>query len=270
MRKSLMKVIVIFTTLHFYPLPIARGSSVNLHIQMLPWKEATEIIPTGTKFDIIDVESGKYFSVQRRAGSDHADVQPLTHKDTNIMKNIYQDNWSWKRRAVLVSYQGKLIAASMHGMPHGAGALQNGFPGHFCVHFLNSTTHGSETPDLAHQLMVQKAGGHLEAFLYTLSPKELLEALAVGINNEDKRLLKLILIGADEKEMKKVSTIELIQWNEMNKGDTVSPLTQKINVKTKMYIKEQGPIVQDCVLYFVKDPIEGSWKLLSQTLIKRI
>ena len=42
-----------------------------------------------------------------------------------------------KRRAIIVLIdENQIIAASMYGrMPHGAGALQNGFPGHFCVHF---------------------------------------------------------------------------------------------------------------------------------------
>ena len=58
------------------------------------------------------------------------------------MKTIYNGKWSWKRRAILIITHDQLLAASMHGMPHGAGALKNGFPGHFCVHFYGSTTHG--------------------------------------------------------------------------------------------------------------------------------
>ncbi|MDQ7862438.1 hypothetical protein RCO48_19805 [Peribacillus frigoritolerans] len=45
----------------------------------------------------------------------------------------------------------QMIAASMHGMPHGAGALQNGFSGHFCVHFSGSITHRLKNEDLSHK-----------------------------------------------------------------------------------------------------------------------
>ena len=108
---------------------------INFKIEMLPWEKVNDIIPNQTEFTIIDVDTGLAFRVQRRAGKQHADVQPLTKEDTQMMKKIYHNQWSWKRRAIIVLIDDQMIAASMHGMPHGAGALQNDFPGHFCVHF---------------------------------------------------------------------------------------------------------------------------------------
>ena len=67
---------------------------ISFNIEMLPWEEVNEILPKFSKFEVIDVETGLRFSVQRRAGSKHADVQPLTRKDTKIMKEIYQGKWS--------------------------------------------------------------------------------------------------------------------------------------------------------------------------------
>ena len=124
-------------------------SPINFKIEMLPWKKVNAILPNQSKFEIIDVESGLVFKVQRRAGSQHADVQPLTKEDTQIMKKIYQNQWSWKRRAIIVLIEDQMIAASMHGMPHGAGALPNNFPGHFCVHFSGSITHRLKNEDLS-------------------------------------------------------------------------------------------------------------------------
>ncbi len=40
------------------------------------------------------------------------------------MKEIYGGKWSWKRRAIIVIHQDQWIAASMHGMPHGAGVME--------------------------------------------------------------------------------------------------------------------------------------------------
>lgn len=113
-----------------------KDGPINFKIEMLPWEKVNEIIPNKTVFTIIDVETGLSFQVQRRAGSQHADVQPLTKKDTQIMKKIYHDQWSWKRRAILVFIDQQMIAASMHGMPHGAGALQMDSQGIFVFTFL--------------------------------------------------------------------------------------------------------------------------------------
>ena len=102
---------------------LAKNESVGIQIDMLPWEKVYGILPKYSKFTVLDVETGKMFKVQRRAGSRHADVQPLTSKDTKIMKEIYGGKWSWKRRAIIVIHQDQWIAASMHGMPHGAGCI---------------------------------------------------------------------------------------------------------------------------------------------------
>ncbi|SFI48216.1 hypothetical protein SAMN02799624_00964 [Paenibacillus sp. UNC496MF] len=138
---------------------------------LLSWDDAKSRIPMSSTFALTDLETGKTFRVQRRAGSSHADVQPLTREDTEIMKDIYEGKWSWKRRAVLVETGDAVLAASMHGMPHGGdGIPDNGFSGHFCVHFLGSTTHKSRSVDPEHQLMVYKAAGKLTGYMGTMNP----------------------------------------------------------------------------------------------------
>lgn len=127
---------------------------------LIPWSEANRIFAMYDRALITDVETGLSFGVQRRGGSKHADSQPLTAEDTDIMKKIYGGQWSWERRAIVVTVDGRNLAASMNGMPHAAGAIQNNnFDGHFCIHFLNSRTHGSNQVDAAHQAMIQKAAG---------------------------------------------------------------------------------------------------------------
>ena len=76
------------------------------------------------------------------------------------MKKIY-GHWSWKRRAVLVKYNGHVYAGSMNGMPHGTQTIKgNNFDGHFCIHFYGSKTHGSKKVDDMHQKMVAEAMKH--------------------------------------------------------------------------------------------------------------
>jgi hypothetical protein len=46
----------------------------------------------------------------------------------------------------------------MNGMPHGADSNKNdGFAGHFCIHFVNSRTHGGNSVDSAHQGAIKYA-----------------------------------------------------------------------------------------------------------------
>jgi hypothetical protein len=71
---------------------VQAAPAMSFKIEMLNWKEVNQLLPRYTKFTVMDVETGKKFDVQRRAGSHHADVQPLTVKDTKIMKRIYGGN----------------------------------------------------------------------------------------------------------------------------------------------------------------------------------
>ncbi|MBD2872164.1 hypothetical protein [Paenibacillus arenilitoris] len=169
--------------------------------KLVAWEEAKELLPRKSVFSVTDIESGLTFRVQRRAGSDHADVQPLTKKDTQIMKHIYRDKWSWKRKAVLVHSDGKWVAASMNGMPHGGdGIPDNDFSGHFCIHFYLSSTHKSDQPDLAHQLMVHKAAGGLQPYFDVASPAVLAKTVVVVMNHHDPELLGQLTAGLPTEE----------------------------------------------------------------------
>ncbi|MFC5450120.1 hypothetical protein [Paenibacillus aestuarii] len=160
--------------------------------ELLPWEQAKDVLPKYSKFTIVDVDSGLSFEGQRRAGSSHADVQPLTKNDSATLKTIYGGEWSWDRRAVLVKLNGRTLAGSMHGMPHGGDGIPgNDFNGHFCIHFLGSVTHGSRSLDPSHQLMVQRAAGLLNEYVSKLSPWALIDVWIIGANQGDPQLLQV-------------------------------------------------------------------------------
>ena len=115
------------------------------------------LIPKGATFTVKDVSTGKTFTCRRWSGYNHMDTEPLTAADTATMKSIYGGSWSWTRRAILVKYNGHVYAASMNGMPHGTSTLDNNFDGHFCIHFYNSRTHGTDRVDEDHQNAVARA-----------------------------------------------------------------------------------------------------------------
>lgn len=161
-----------------------QASPASFYGEFLDWEEADQQFPRYAKATVIDLETRLAFRVQRRAGDRHADVQPLTADDTEIMKTIYQGKWSWQRKAIVVELEnGRRLAGSMHGMPHGAGAIRgNNFNGHFCIHFQNSTTHAGRRSDPAHQIMVWKAARQVDQQLKKLSPEEALRVFFTAVD----------------------------------------------------------------------------------------
>ena len=122
------------------------------------WGRASSKFGRGDTAKVTDVKTGKSYRVKRKGGTNHADCEPASKEDTAIMKKIYGGAWSWDRRAVIVEVNGYAFAASQNGMPHGSAAISdNGFSGHFCIHFKNSRTHGSNRVDGDHQSMVKSA-----------------------------------------------------------------------------------------------------------------
>ena len=137
---------------------ISRGMTSTPAAEWTWFGKIKDIIPRGTEYKIIDVETGKSFQVKRTYGTNHADSETITKEDTSIMKEIYNNNWSWDRRAIIVEVGDLRLPASMAGMPHGSDFINdNGMAGHFDVHFLESKTHGTNRVDPGHQKAVRKA-----------------------------------------------------------------------------------------------------------------
>ncbi|HOV69276.1 MAG TPA: peptidoglycan-binding protein [Clostridia bacterium] len=125
------------------------------------WTVVSKVFARGGKATVTDVLTGISYNVVRYGGTNHADVEPATAADTAKMKQIYGRTWSWDRRAVWVTIDGKRYAGSINGMPHGGQKLNyNDFNGHSCIHFLNSRTHGTNKVDAQHQAAVKYAYEH--------------------------------------------------------------------------------------------------------------
>jgi hypothetical protein len=151
--------------------------------EYLDWfEEAQYIFKESDIATVTDVDTRLTFQVMRTFGHEHADVETVTEKDTAILKSIWGD-WSWERRAVIVSVNDRHIAASLTAMPHAgkddAPALEiipsrsggygrgtnldlikgNDMDGVLCMHFKNSNLHKDNKSDAQHQDMVKKAAG---------------------------------------------------------------------------------------------------------------
>lgn len=166
----------------------SRGSEVSVRSSgakedyLVSWYGGAEnILTRGSTAEIYDIKSGRSFMIKRTYGYNHADCETLTAEDTKIMLDIFGGEWSWERRAIIVTVDGRKMAASMAGMPHagtdnaaadtyvkwrsggyGAGSnldgvKNNNMHGVFDVHFLNSRTHGTNRVDTEHQKQVKVA-----------------------------------------------------------------------------------------------------------------
>lgn len=136
------------------------SGSTTPKTEVLDWyaDNVSKVIPKNAHFTIKDVKTGKTFNAVRWSGGDHMDTEPASSADTAVIKSIYGGSFSWKRRPILIKYNGHVYAASMNGMPHGTTTISNGFDGHFCIHFKNSKTHGTDKVDTEHQNCVTQAG----------------------------------------------------------------------------------------------------------------
>lgn len=158
---------------------IAKTSQTNF---MPAWYGNVEkTFPRGGTATIYDIKTGLSFNVKRTYGTNHADCETITTKDTAIMKKIYNGVWSWERRAIIISVDGLKIAASMTGLPHagldkytankGVSSRSGGFGrgtnldavkgnnmnGHFDIHFYKSRNHYNNKIDPKHQALVKEA-----------------------------------------------------------------------------------------------------------------
>ena len=138
---------------------VASASSGKITTERLDWfNGGKNVIPNGAVFQIKDVSTGLIFSARRQSGGNHMDAEPLTAEDTAILKKINGGSFSWRRRAVLVKYNGHVYAASIYSEPHGTNTiLDNNFDGQFCLHFYGSKTHGTDRVDADHQKCVEQA-----------------------------------------------------------------------------------------------------------------
>ncbi len=271
MRKNIITSILLSITLFVSCSNVlANEEGVGLQIDMLPWEKVYKILPKYSKFTVLDVETGKRFHVQRRAGSRHADVQPLTPKDTTIMKEIYGGKWSWKRRAIIVIHHDQWIAASMHGMPHGAGALKNNFPGHFCIHFYGSETHRTNSMDLSHKLMILKAAGKLQEYVTLADPYELIRAYVAGLKQQDPLIISSISLQNMnwEKNVKYVENISLNRMSVLPAKKIVNEITLAVPVEIEWIDHHADRNSYKGDIYLFRSTPTDPWKIDSTRFIK--
>jgi LysM repeat protein len=137
------------------------ASTIESTGKLVDWYlEGQYLIKRWDTFKILDVETGKSFSVRMMGGYNHSDIEPVTSNDTQIIKELFS-TWQWSPRAVVIYKDGINIAASLSGMPHGASTINtNNVSGHFDLYLQNSKAHSSKASEQyiqQHYDMIQKA-----------------------------------------------------------------------------------------------------------------
>jgi len=239
----------------------------------MPWSEAKVLFSKNKDALVTDLETGLSFSIRRKSGTYHADVQPLTAKDTAVMKEIFGGSWSWKRRAIILTIDGKRIAASMNGMPHGAGSIKNNnFPGHFCIHFLGSKVHKSNKVDLAHQLMIAKASGKIFDEICTAAPEKLIAIFLTALKQHDWEMVSLVLGFKSSTEIDDV--LEILKTCEDIKSYIINSnngTEQNLlcTIPVTLTWKKKGDTAYkttEILLTLKKSFLEGEWYIIASSL----
>ena len=111
-------------------------------VELLEWSAVKRMITRGVPLQVIDVRTGVSFRIQPFSLGNHADSEPPTRADTEILSGLYGGVHSWTPRPVWVIIDGRMIAAAIHNMPHSSSTIaDNGMNGHLCLHFYGSSTH---------------------------------------------------------------------------------------------------------------------------------
>ena len=126
----------------------------------LDWfKKGYKTFPKRAIIEIKDVRTGLVFKAQVLYGTNHLDAEPLTKADTATLLKINGGvDFSWRRRPMLVKYNGHVYASSIYSEPHGDQTItDNNFDGQFCLHFYGSKTHGTGEVKQDHQECIAEA-----------------------------------------------------------------------------------------------------------------
>ena len=128
-------------------------------VELLVWSEVKKILPTYTPLKITDVRTGSVYNIQCFSKGSHADVETLTKQDTDILHKTFSNRWQWTVRPVWVTFNGRTVAASINGKPHGGSTIKdNGMNGQVCLHFKDSKVHnGNKRFEKEHQDGVMEA-----------------------------------------------------------------------------------------------------------------
>ena len=123
---------------------VAKGAAPDGgNVELLHWfNDIKSYLQSNRTFTVYDPATGLSWQMRLYSAGNHADSEPLTQADSDIMYKAWGNQWSWNEKPVYIKLaNGTWCIASMPNMPHLSGSISsNGFNGHTCVHFPRTMT----------------------------------------------------------------------------------------------------------------------------------
>lgn len=135
------------------------GGSWRSKVVKLDWYNGgSDVMDVGDYGYIYDIATGVTVHIKRMGGTNHADCEPATASDTSLLKQIAGGSFSWDSHAVILYANGHYVACAINTMPHGSQTItNNNYNGQFCLHMVNSRTHGTNSVNSDHQSAISAA-----------------------------------------------------------------------------------------------------------------
>ena len=128
--------------------------------EAVSWDEVRSTLAIGSSYLITDYNTGTTFYMVFTGGENHAEMECKDAFNAGVLKGVFGGEFNFSKRAVTVSVNGKQIAASLQGYPHGEDTYgANDMSGHVCLFFDGSLSHVGSLPDAEHQELIYKASG---------------------------------------------------------------------------------------------------------------
>ncbi len=135
-------------------------AALKASVEMVDWYASAQYnLNCGSYYTLLNIRNGDTIRVKYTTGSAHMDIEPATAADTAKLLTCLGGEWTYVRTPVILIAEGKCIAASLYGEPHGGTDTISGnnMDGVVCLHLTNSRTHGSDRVDEDHQAAIQEA-----------------------------------------------------------------------------------------------------------------
>ena len=136
-------------------------------VRLMHWfNEVKPALRGASSVYVYDPASGNGFTLHLYSLGNHADVEPMTARDTETMMAAFGGKATWTPRFVYVRLPGGAwTAATMHNVAHGGQSItDNNFNGQNCVHFLrdmDEVTRNDPDYGLTNQLALRKGWQNL-------------------------------------------------------------------------------------------------------------
>jgi peptidoglycan hydrolase-like protein with peptidoglycan-binding domain len=128
--------------------------------ELVDWSEVKTLLLVGKSYLVHDFNTGTTWNMTFIGGENHAEMECTSADDTYAYRNAFGDEFNYSKRPVVIEIDGRLIAASLQGYPHGNDEVSNNdMAGHACMFFNGSLSHVGNLPDVEHQALVYKAAG---------------------------------------------------------------------------------------------------------------